>query len=91
LTKSLEISEVLIFLCALHAAEGTILFVDPENCFYLVLHMLTYILWFLQMLKKLNKQLNGDEWAWNTLNTLCWAIGSISGSMVEDQVNFPVT
>ena len=41
------------------------------------------------MLKKLNKQLNGDEWAWNTLNTLCWAIGSISGSMVEDQVNFP--
>lgn len=40
-----------------------------------------------QMLKKLNKQLNGEEWAWNNLNTLCWAIGSISGSMVEDQVN----
>lgn len=40
----------------------------------------------LQMLKKLNKQLNGEEWAWNNLNTLCWAIGSISGSMVEDQV-----
>uniref|UniRef100_A0A7I4EZM4 Importin N-terminal domain-containing protein n=1 Tax=Physcomitrium patens TaxID=3218 RepID=A0A7I4EZM4_PHYPA len=40
-----------------------------------------------QMLKKLNKQLNGEEWAWNNLNTLCWAIGSISGSMVEDQEN----
>ncbi len=40
-----------------------------------------------QMLKKLNKQLNGEEWAWNNLNTLCWAIGSISGSMVEDQVH----
>ncbi len=41
-----------------------------------------------QMLKKLNKQLNGEEWAWNNLNTLCWAIGSISGSMVEEQVQF---
>jgi exportin-1 len=40
-----------------------------------------------QMLKKLNKQLNGEEWAWSNLNTLCWAIGSISGSMVEDQEN----
>ncbi|KAH0895875.1 hypothetical protein HID58_045443, partial [Brassica napus] len=38
-----------------------------------------------QMLKKLNKQLSGEEWAWNNLNTLCWAIGSISGSMAEDQ------
>jgi hypothetical protein len=44
------------------------------------------ILRLVQMLKKLNKQLNGEEWAWNNLNTLCWAIGSISGSMVEDQV-----
>ena len=40
------------------------------------------------MLRKLTKQLSGEEWAWNTLNTLCWAIGSISGSMAEDQVNF---
>ncbi|XP_048604890.1 protein EXPORTIN 1A isoform X1 [Brassica napus] len=40
-----------------------------------------------QMLKKLNKQLSGEEWAWNNLNTLCWAIGSISGSMAEDQEN----
>ncbi|CAH2072557.1 unnamed protein product [Thlaspi arvense] len=40
-----------------------------------------------QMLRKLNKQLNGEEWAWNNLNTLCWAIGSISGSMAEDQEN----
>ncbi|CAF1697640.1 unnamed protein product [Brassica napus] len=40
-----------------------------------------------QMLRKLTKQLSGEEWAWNTLNTLCWAIGSISGSMAEDQEN----
>ena len=32
-------------------------------------------------------QLNGIEWSWGALNTLCWAIGSISGSMVEEQEN----
>jgi len=40
-----------------------------------------------QMLKKLSKQLSGEDWNWNNLNTLCWAIGSISGSMMEEQVN----
>ncbi|KAG8381654.1 hypothetical protein BUALT_Bualt06G0144000 [Buddleja alternifolia] len=40
-----------------------------------------------KMLKKLSKQLNGEDWNWNNLNTLCWAIGSISGSMVEEQEN----
>ncbi|KAG4135856.1 hypothetical protein ERO13_D08G242900v2 [Gossypium hirsutum] len=40
-----------------------------------------------QMLKKLSKQLSGEDWTWNNLNTLCWAIGSISGSMIEDQEN----
>ncbi|KAJ0547066.1 putative importin-beta domain, armadillo-like helical, exportin-1/Importin-beta [Helianthus annuus] len=40
-----------------------------------------------QMLKKLSKQLNGEDWTWNNLNTLCWAIGSISGSMMEEQEN----
>ncbi|XP_019195509.1 PREDICTED: protein EXPORTIN 1A-like isoform X2 [Ipomoea nil] len=40
-----------------------------------------------QMLKKLSKQLDGEDWSWNNLNTLCWAIGSISGSMVEEQEN----
>eukprot|EP00898_Chlorokybus_atmophyticus_P003100 jgi/Chlat1/3791/Chrsp259S00289 len=40
-----------------------------------------------QMLEKLAMQLNGREWSWNNLNTLCWAIGSISGSMAEDQEN----
>ncbi|XP_047093851.1 protein EXPORTIN 1A-like isoform X2 [Lolium rigidum] len=40
-----------------------------------------------QMLKKLTKQLNGEDWSWNNLNSLCWAIGSISGSMVEEQEN----
>ncbi|CAL0311372.1 unnamed protein product [Lupinus luteus] len=40
-----------------------------------------------QMLRKLSKQLSGEDWTWNTLNTLCWAIGSISGSMMEEQEN----
>ncbi|KAG4993011.1 hypothetical protein JHK82_029757 [Glycine max] len=40
-----------------------------------------------QMLRKLSKQLSGEDWTWNNLNTLCWAIGSISGSMVEEQEN----
>ncbi|XP_048636213.1 protein EXPORTIN 1B-like [Brassica napus] len=34
-----------------------------------------------QMLSKLSKQINKEEWTWNNLSTLCWAIGSISGSM----------
>lgn len=37
------------------------------------------------MLSKLTAQVNGTEWSWNNLNTLCWAIGSISGAMVEDE------
>ncbi|CAI9767781.1 unnamed protein product [Fraxinus pennsylvanica] len=40
-----------------------------------------------QMLEKLSKQSNGEDYTWNNLNTLCWAIGSISGSMVEEQEN----
>ncbi|KAH8834801.1 Crm1-F1 [Flagelloscypha sp. PMI_526] len=36
------------------------------------------------MSDKLSKQLDGSEYTWNNLNTLCWAIGSISGAMNED-------
>jgi hypothetical protein len=32
-------------------------------------------------------QMNGKEWSWQSLNTLCWAMGSISGSMHEEQEN----
>ncbi len=32
-------------------------------------------------------QPNGREGSWAALNRLCWAIGSISGSMVEEQEN----
>lgn len=28
--------------------------------------------------------MNGTEWSWRNLNTLCWAVGSISGAMPED-------
>ncbi len=35
------------------------------------------------MLDKLESQVNGREWSWNNLNTLCWAIGAISGAQCE--------
>uniref|UniRef100_A0A7S2V9Y0 Exportin-1 n=1 Tax=Entomoneis paludosa TaxID=265537 RepID=A0A7S2V9Y0_9STRA len=37
------------------------------------------------MLAKLTEQVDGSGWSWNNLNTLCWAIGSISGAMAEDE------
>jgi len=37
------------------------------------------------MLSKLTEQVDGSNWSWNNLNTLCWAIGSISGAMSEDE------
>ncbi|XP_018012773.1 exportin-1 [Hyalella azteca] len=36
------------------------------------------------MTMKLANQVNGTEWSWRNLNTLCWAVGSISGAMPED-------
>ncbi|RWS29223.1 Exportin-1-like protein, partial [Leptotrombidium deliense] len=44
------------------------------------------------MTEKLQNQVNGSEWSWKNLNTLCWAIGSISGAMSEeDERRFLVT
>lgn len=44
------------------------------------------------MTNKLQNQVNGTEWSWKNLNTLCWAIGSISGAMhEEDEKRFLVT
>ncbi|KAL9652070.1 hypothetical protein ABK040_000411 [Willaertia magna] len=44
------------------------------------------------MLEKLRAQVTGYEWSWHNLNTLCWAIGSISGAMDEkDEKRFLVT
>ncbi len=37
------------------------------------------------MLERLSLQVSGQEYSWHNLNTLCWAIGSISGSMTEDE------
>merc|ERR1719232_147719 len=37
------------------------------------------------MLDKLALQVDGTEWSWANLNTLCWAVGSISGAMSEDE------
>ncbi|KAK6109291.1 Exportin-1 [Brugia pahangi] len=38
----------------------------------------------MKMTEKLQNQVNGKEWSWKNLNTLCWAIGSISGAMMEE-------
>ena len=36
--------------------------------------------------------MDGSQWSWHNLNTLCWAIGSISGAMSEeDEKRFLVT
>jgi exportin-1 len=44
------------------------------------------------MLGKLQKQVDGSEWSYQNLNTLCWAVGSISGAMdVKDEKRFLVT
>jgi exportin-1 len=44
------------------------------------------------MLDKLRKQVDGSEWGWDALNTLCWAVGTISGTMNEnDEKHFLVT
>ena len=44
------------------------------------------------MLEKLQYQVDGSQWSWHNLNTLCWAIGSISGAMSEeDEKRFLVT
>ena len=37
------------------------------------------------MSSKLANQIDGSEWSWHNINTLCWAIGSISGSMDEER------
>ncbi|ODV83665.1 hypothetical protein CANARDRAFT_29881 [[Candida] arabinofermentans NRRL YB-2248] len=37
------------------------------------------------MSSKLASQIDGSEWSWHNINTLCWAIGSISGSMDEER------
>lgn len=44
------------------------------------------------MTLKLLNQVNGTEFSWKNLNTLCWAIGSISGAFCEeDEKRFLVT
>ncbi|CAI2013236.1 hypothetical protein SEUBUCD646_0G04670 [Saccharomyces eubayanus] len=44
------------------------------------------------MINKLARQIDGSEWSWHNINTLSWAIGSISGTMSEDtEKRFVVT
>ena len=44
------------------------------------------------MLEKLATQVDNPKWQWDALSTLCWAIGSISGTMAEvEEKRFLVT
>jgi exportin-1 len=36
-----------------------------------------------RMLERLKEQVNGDKFSWGSLNTLCWAIGTISTTLSE--------
>lgn len=62
------------------------------NCLSVYLTHLDYADTERIMTEKLHNQVNGTEWSWKNLNTLCWAIGSISGAMhEEDEKRFLVT
>ena len=37
------------------------------------------------MLEKLRKQVDNAAWTWEGLNTLCWAVGSVSGTWSEQE------
>ncbi len=37
------------------------------------------------MIKKLHAQVEGPQWSHESLNTLCWSVGSISGALDEDR------
>lgn len=34
---------------------------------------------------KMSQLIKGGSWTWNNLNTLCWSLGSISGTMTVDE------
>jgi exportin-1 len=34
---------------------------------------------------KLERQIDGTEWSFENINSLCWAIGSISGTLPEHE------
>jgi len=42
----------------------------------------------LLMTEKLARQVDGSEWSWSNLNTLCWAVGSIAGTMSNPTPSF---
>jgi len=42
------------------------------------------------MSEKLARQVDDSEWSWNACNTLCWAIGSISGAVVASNIMYIV-
>lgn len=68
--------------------------IETYEIFFLAVYLthLDYVDTERIMTEKLHNQVNGTEWSWKNLNTLCWAIGSISGAMhEEDEKRFLVT
>lgn len=68
--------------------------IETYKIFFLAVYLthLDYVDTERIMTEKLHNQVNGTEWSWKNLNTLCWAIGSISGAMhEEDEKRFLVT
>ncbi|KAK4992394.1 Karyopherin transporter [Elasticomyces elasticus] len=59
------------------------LYKDTRECLVLLTHLDVADTEHI-MSEKLARQVDGTEWSWANCNTLCWAIGSISGAMNEE-------
>ncbi|PVU94831.1 hypothetical protein BB561_002230 [Smittium simulii] len=64
--------------------DSLVLYTSQRECLVLLTHLNSEDMENI-MMAKLSHQLDQSEWSWNNLNSLCWAFGSISGSMNEDQ------
>jgi len=63
--------------------DAIILYKNMRECLIYLTHLDPGDTQFI-MLSKLDKQVDQSEWSWRNLNTLCWAIGSISGALNEN-------
>lgn len=66
----------------MRATDSVVIYKNMRSCLVYLTHLDTRDTQDI-MLHKMSKQLDGSEWGWKQLNTLCWAIGSISGALVS--------
>ncbi len=69
--ETLQDSEVSALYVVVKATLVFMTHIDPEDTQTMMFDMLS-------------KQMDGSQWSWKALNTLCWSIGSISGAMTEE-------